>query len=120
LKKLVDEQMIIKNENIRFIIESGRFLVTESGRYITKIIDIKESRGKKLFGEAEVFYGKHTLDLVKQSDVAIVTGMTLTTEILDEIIKVAKENDTKVIIFAETGAHLGEFYLNAGADVVIS
>jgi diaminopimelate decarboxylase len=34
-------------ENMRFIIELGRYLVAESGIYLTKIIDIKESRGKK-------------------------------------------------------------------------
>ncbi|WP_434796579.1 diaminopimelate decarboxylase family protein [Terrisporobacter vanillatitrophus] len=33
--------------NTRFIIESGRFLVCKSGAYVTPIIDIKESRGKK-------------------------------------------------------------------------
>lgn len=80
----------------------------------------KEIVGKKLFGQTEVFYGNHTLDWVKESDLAIVTGMTLTTQTLDDIIKVAKENNTKIIIFAETGAHLGEFYLNAGVDVVVS
>lgn len=76
--------------------------------------------GKKLFGQTEIVHGDHTLEWVKQSDVAIVTGMTLTTETMDEIIEVAKENHTKVLIFAETGSHLGEFYLNAGADVVVS
>ncbi len=33
--------------NTRFIIESGRFLVCKSGTYVTPIIDIKESRGRK-------------------------------------------------------------------------
>jgi len=33
--------------NARFIIESGRFLVCKSGAYVTPIIDIKESRGRK-------------------------------------------------------------------------
>ena len=31
----------------RFVIEPGRFLVGESGIYVARIIDIKESRGKK-------------------------------------------------------------------------
>src|SRR6202040_4220293 len=31
----------------RFVIEPGRFLVGESGVYVARIIDIKESRGKK-------------------------------------------------------------------------
>jgi diaminopimelate decarboxylase len=31
----------------QFVVEPGRFLVGESGLYVTRIIDIKESRGKK-------------------------------------------------------------------------
>jgi diaminopimelate decarboxylase len=34
-------------KNTRLIIELGRYLVAESGIYLTKIIDIKKSRGKK-------------------------------------------------------------------------
>ena len=33
--------------NVRLIIETGRFVVCESGQYVTQIIDIKESRNKK-------------------------------------------------------------------------
>ncbi|WP_411679712.1 hypothetical protein [Clostridium thailandense] len=33
--------------NARFIIETGRFLVCQAGQYITRIVDIKESRGTK-------------------------------------------------------------------------
>lgn len=47
LQNLVEKQRIIRKEKVRLIVESGRFLVTEAGRFITKIIDIKESRGKK-------------------------------------------------------------------------
>jgi diaminopimelate decarboxylase len=31
----------------RFVIEPGRFLIGEAGIYVTRVIDIKESRGKK-------------------------------------------------------------------------
>ncbi|AYD41231.1 hypothetical protein D4Z93_12200 [Clostridium fermenticellae] len=38
----------LKNKiNARLIIETGRFLVCQAGKYITRIVDIKESRGKK-------------------------------------------------------------------------
>ncbi|MBU5483263.1 hypothetical protein KQI86_02915 [Clostridium sp. MSJ-11] len=33
--------------NARLIIETGRFVVCEAGKYVTHIVDIKESRGKK-------------------------------------------------------------------------
>lgn len=39
--------LIKKNKyNFKYILEVGRFLVAESGVYITKIVDIKESQGK--------------------------------------------------------------------------
>jgi diaminopimelate decarboxylase len=34
-------------KNVRFIFELGRYLVAESGVYLARVIDIKESRGKK-------------------------------------------------------------------------
>jgi diaminopimelate decarboxylase len=34
-------------ENTRFVVEPGRFLVGDSGVYVTRITDIKSSRGKK-------------------------------------------------------------------------
>lgn len=33
--------------NVRLIIETGRFVVCEAGQYVTRIVDIKESRGVK-------------------------------------------------------------------------
>lgn len=33
--------------NVRLIIESGRFLVCNAGQYVSHIVDIKESRGRK-------------------------------------------------------------------------
>jgi diaminopimelate decarboxylase len=41
----------VRNErafaNTRFLIEPGRFLIGEAGIYVVRIVDIKESRGKK-------------------------------------------------------------------------
>jgi diaminopimelate decarboxylase len=34
-------------ERTRFLVEPGRYLVSEAGVYVTRVIDIKESRGKK-------------------------------------------------------------------------
>jgi len=75
--------------------------------------------GKKLFDEVEIFNGDKTLELIKQSDVAVVTGMTLTTRTLDEIIATAKKHHTRLVIFAETGSNLGEIYINNGVDSVV-
>ncbi len=40
--------------NTRFIIESGRYLLAESGTYITSVLYTKESKGKTLLLQMEV------------------------------------------------------------------
>ncbi|QTA84834.1 alanine racemase [Desulfonema magnum] len=48
LKELTDTDEFLKNfPKTRFIIEPGRFLVADAGVYLSKILYIKESRGKK-------------------------------------------------------------------------
>lgn len=76
--------------------------------------------GTKLFDKAEIVHGKYTDEIVSKADVAIVTGMTLATNTLDNIIEVAKEYNTKLVIFAETGSNLYDFFIEAGVDVVVS
>jgi diaminopimelate decarboxylase len=44
---LADKEKESTFERTRFIVEPGRFLVGESGVYVARINDIKESRGKK-------------------------------------------------------------------------
>lgn len=63
---------------------------------------------------------RKTLSRVKESDVAIVTGMTISTNTLDDILKIAKEYDTKLVVFAETGAYFGEELCRIGVDTVVS
>lgn len=75
--------------------------------------------GKKLFGKAEIIHGSNTLEMVKKCDVAIITGMTLTTNTLDDIINTAREHNTKLVMFAETGSNLGDFYVENGVDCVV-
>lgn len=60
-----------------------------------------------------------TLPRVKESDVAIVTGMTLATNTLGEIIEASRENNTKIVMFAETGANFGEALCHLGVDTVV-
>lgn len=75
--------------------------------------------GTKLFGN-NIYSGNNTLDIVADSDLAIVTGMTISTNTIDEIIKCCNHNNTKLIIFAETGANLAQFYIEMGVDSYIS
>ncbi len=76
--------------------------------------------GKDLHG-VHVEHGSRTLDYVKCCDIAIVTGMALSTNTLDEIFATAQENDTRILLFAETGANFAEEYCcTIGIDTVVS
>lgn len=76
--------------------------------------------GSLLFGKINVVHGSNTLREIANSDLAIVTGMTITTQTIDDIIECCKENNVKLIVFAETGANLAGYYVNNGVDVYIS
>ena len=63
----------------------------------------------------------HTDELVAEADLAIITGMTISNGSLPEIIKTAKENNTKIMIVAETGAGFGRAYCDLfDIDIVVS
>jgi hypothetical protein len=65
--------------------------------------------------------GTRTYQAVRDADVAVVTGMTLSTGTLNDIVRVCQEHQTKLVIFAETGANFGEVYSRTiGVDVVVS
>jgi hypothetical protein len=76
--------------------------------------------GTEIYKDVHVYSGDMTYDMVGKSDLAVVTGMTLTTDSADEILRIAAENGTKVVIFAETASNLGDFFIAAGADSFIS
>ncbi len=75
--------------------------------------------GKKLFNEAIVFNGNRTLELLKEVDLAVVTGMTITTHTIDAIIDKCKEYNVKLIVYAETGANMGQYYVNRGVNTYL-
>ena len=72
-----------------------------------------------MFHDVEIYHGDRTLPLLEDADLAIVTGMTITTQTIDSILEVCRTHNTKVILFAETGANLGSYYLQEGADVFL-
>jgi hypothetical protein len=75
--------------------------------------------GREVSG-VTIHHGSMTAHLVADADVAIVTGMTLATGTLDEILAVARESGTAIILFAQTGAHFAEVYLELGATTVLA
>ena len=100
----------------------GDFLAILSGRNHIKAKASDFYRGvvgKNLFG-VTVSHGSHTLEMLAEADLAIITGMTLANGSLGEILKVARENQTVLAMFAETGAHFASEYCQLGIDVVVS
>lgn len=68
----------------------------------------------------EIDWGMETAEMVASVDVAVVTGMTLANGSLEEILRAARQADTKLVIFAETGHNFGPKYLQLGVDAVIA
>lgn len=69
LKALLKSQKIISTDKVRLIVESGRFLVSEAGTFLTKIVDVKESRGQKfviVHGGLNGFLRPALMNLFKQ------------------------------------------------------
>jgi len=136
VNKTVDRTNIIVEETLRLVdknnLKRERPLIANVGvvgNFIKALLEADvdvmgadfdpEIVGKKLFGKAEIVHGDNTLEAIKISDVALITGMTLTTNTLNEIIDTAKEYSTKLVMFAETGSNLGDFFVNCGVDCVI-
>lgn len=59
-------------------------------------------------------------ELIKQADLAIITGMTLPNCTLPSIMEMAREHNTSTMIWAITGRNFGHYYMEQGADCVIS
>lgn len=89
--------------------------------YQTFATDLNESIiGKSIHGVG-IAHGSKTLEYIKNCDLAIITGMTLATDTLDEIVSTGKDYGTRFIMFAETGANFAEEYCHTiGIDAVIS
>lgn len=76
--------------------------------------------GKKL-GGVEVEDGlTMTLKRIQMSNVGLITGMTLATETLCDILNIANANGVKIIMYSETGANFASEYLNWGVESVVS
>ncbi|MGI8646703.1 MAG: Rossmann-like domain-containing protein [Mycobacteriales bacterium] len=68
-----------------------------------------------------VVSGEFSPQIVAETDVALVCGETLASDTLDELVKVAKDNTTKLVLFAVTGCHFAEEYCRTfGIDAVIA
>jgi hypothetical protein len=58
--------------------------------------------------------------LIKEADLAIITGMTLPNRTLARLMKLAQQSNTSTMIWAITGKNFGRYYTEHGVDCVIS
>jgi hypothetical protein len=58
--------------------------------------------------------------LMREADLAIITGMTLSNRTLPRLIELAKRHNTSTMIWAITGRNFGHHYTEHGVDCVIS
>ena len=121
---------IIMDEAIRLLGDVKGKRIVNIG-VVGDILNTFSAAGADIFGsdydpsiignlDVPVIDGDSTLDAVKESELAIVTGMTVTTNTIDSILECAVKNGVKVIVFAETAANFASFYLSRGVDVYLS
>lgn len=69
IQELVNNQKMVSKDKVRFIVESGRFLVSQAGTFLTKIVDVKESRGQKfaiVHGGLNGFFRPSIMNMIRQ------------------------------------------------------
>ncbi|MCD4689828.1 hypothetical protein K8S17_00035 [bacterium] len=63
---------------------------------------------------------ERTVELVEECDVAVMTGMVISTDTMTDILEAAKRGGTRLIMFCETGANLCEEYVKLGIHSAIA
>ncbi len=63
---------------------------------------------------------ERTVELVEECDVAVMTGMIISTDTMEDIFAAARRGGTRLVMFCETGANLCEEYVRMGVDSAIA
>ena len=71
------------------------------------------------FGGVKVRGAAANAELVKEADLAIITGMTLPNRTLPAFMAGAKNHNTSTMIWAITGRNFGYYFTEHGVDCVI-
>lgn len=79
----------------------------------------KDVVGTDTIHGVKVEYGAKTVKLIAEADLAIITGMTLANNTIDDILYTAIKEKTALVMFAETGSNFASEYCKMGVDVVI-
>jgi len=73
-----------------------------------------EINGVPVYGE------DRTVELVEECDVAVTTGMIISTDTMEDILAAARRGGTRLVMFCETGANLCEEYPRFGIDSAVA
>jgi len=66
-------------------------------------------------------YGEdRTVEMVERCDAAVMTGMIISTDTMEDILDAARRSGTKLIMFCETGANLCDEYVKLGVDSAVA
>ena len=100
---------------------------------IGNIVRMLSDRGMEVYGTDEdpilvgaeldgvPIYGEdRTIEMVERCDVAVMTGMIISTDTMGEIMEAARRTGTKLVMFCETGANLCEEYVKLGVDSAVA
>jgi len=115
------EKSRTKNRKVVNVGAVGNFIQELKRRDIkTFATDFHSNLVGETLHDVRIEHGNKTIEYIRKCDLALVTGMTLATGTLEDIIEAAKNYGTKLVMFCETGANFAEEYCKYGVDVVIS
>jgi hypothetical protein len=69
---------------------------------------------------APIYGDDRTVEMVEECDVAVMTGMIISTDTMEDILAAARHGGTRLVMFCETGANLCEEYVKLGVDSAIA
>ncbi len=118
-RDLHPKQSRIKIVNVGVV---GDFLhhLRSQSKFALEATDFSDALIGKTLHDVVVRGGRSSGAAVAKADIALITGMALSTNTLDGLLRRAKVSGTIVVIFAQTGANFAEVYLREGAATVIA
>jgi hypothetical protein len=94
--------------------------LVKNGFHVTATDMWQEAVGKNWAGVVVQDGSKANERLIKDSDLAVITGLALANRTLEGLAKWAKAYNTSTIIWAITGRNFGHYYTENGIDSVVS
>lgn len=87
--------------------------------YVTPFDFKKKLVGLEIRPGVTIHHGEEVNKYLTEADIAVVTGMTLATNTLENILKNCVQNNTKVIVYAQTASNIAPWYLSFGATSAV-